>query len=834
VNPTRVDRASRWITLTAFTLALVVFLAAPILALRWSAKPFPGFVVEQTLVVAGYDGDGWSGRRLGLDYPQRVTHLGDRAIITPAELEAAISALSIGQRVQVHTALPDGSTYTYPSVALSAFPVIDLVRLFWLPYGVGLAYLAIGAWVYRVRGRTRPSRAFAHFCVWTSLTCGLLFDLITTHAASAVWAVVIALEGSALVSLALLFPEEWSPIQRRPWLRFLPYGITALLAGWSLSVLYDTSNPWAYVWLWRYSYIYTALGIVIFFGMMLYRQRTSPSAVARQQARIILWGSLFAFTPLGVWLGAPLFGVFSIPFRPVLFLPVLLIFPLSIGVAILRYRLWDIDVIIRRTLVYGVLTVVLASLYFASVVAMQRVFRALTNQESGLAVVVSTLAIAALFNPLRRWIQDFIDRRFYRSKYDAAKTLAVFGATLREEVDLAKLLQRLEGVIGETIQPAYVLTWLRTPSGFCLHLFEIESLAEEWGNIQPVDAEIPLDDPFLAYMRKAGMAMELDRINIKSPALQRLNSARVKMVVPLISQGELIGWLSLGPRLSEQDYSSEDRRLLDNFASQAAPAVRVAQLVRQQHAEARERERIEHEMRVAGLIQQTLLPQELPSLSGWQVAAYWQPARAVGGDFYDFLLLPDGRLFLAVADVADKGVPAALVMATTRSILRGTARRLLSPGEALALANDLLYPELPPHMFVTCLYAILDPVSGRLHFANAGHPLPFWRCDGHVAELWAAGMPLGLMPGMHYEEQEATINPKESLLLYSDGIVEAHNPQGEMFGLARLQSSMGESAEGGTALIDGLTAELARFTGAGWDQEDDVTLVTLQRSEAGG
>lgn len=173
-----------------------------------------------------------------------------------------------------------------------------------------------------------------------------------------------------------------------------------------------------------------------------------------------------------------------------------------------------------------------------------------------------------------------------------------------------------------------------------------------------------------------------------------------------------------------------------------------------QQIEARERERMEQELRVARVIQQTLLPKEIPTLPGWSMAAHWLPARAVSGDFYDFIQFSDGRLAIIVGDVTDKGVPAALVMATTRSILRTAAERLVSPGAVLEESNNRLCPDIPPNMFVTCLYALLDPVSGRLQFANAGHNLPYLRKRAEIVEMRARGMPLGLMPGMAYEEKE--------------------------------------------------------------------------------
>ena len=194
---------------------------------------------------------------------------------------------------------------------------------------------------------------------------------------------------------------------------------------------------------------------------------------------------------------------------------------------------------------------------------------------------------------------------------------------------------------------------------------------------------------------------------------------------------------------------------------------------------------MEQELRVARVIQETLLPKEIPSIEGWSLAAHWQPARQVGGDFYDFIDLPDGRMGILIADVTDKGVPAAMVMATTRSLLRAAAERLIEPGPVLARANELLYPDIPAKMFVTCLYIVLETSTGEMSFANAGHNLPYLRTKDGVVELRATGMPLGLMPGMEYEQKSVTIQAGQSLLLSSDGLIEAHNPGREMFGFPR-------------------------------------------------
>jgi serine phosphatase RsbU (regulator of sigma subunit)/predicted ester cyclase len=244
-----------------------------------------------------------------------------------------------------------------------------------------------------------------------------------------------------------------------------------------------------------------------------------------------------------------------------------------------------------------------------------------------------------------------------------------------------------------------------------------------------------------------------------------------------------------------------------------------------------ERERVEQELRLARGIQQASLPKEVPTLEGWYITPFYHPAREVGGDFYDFHLLSDGRLGLVTGDATGKGMPAALVMSTTCGMLQLAAQSSdsSSPGEILSRVNETLLARIPPNMFVTCFYAILDPESGSLSYANAGHDLPYLWHGGDCQEIRARGMPLGLMPDMGYEEGETSLSEDHGVLFYSDGLVEAHNPKGEMFGFPRLRDLVAEHAEEGS-LADFLMNELHSFTGEGWEQEDDITLLTLQRS----
>jgi serine phosphatase RsbU (regulator of sigma subunit) len=434
-------------------------------------------------------------------------------------------------------------------------------------------------------------------------------------------------------------------------------------------------------------------------------------------------------------------------------------------------------------------------------------------------VVTTTLALAVLFGPVRSYAQAYLEKRLGLRDTPAQKAVEAYASALREEIDLDRLVSGLFATLRTAIKPSHAALWLAS--------------AREPGKDNTVYAV--RDDPFISYALQHPGIVEVRRLHLMdTPLIGILRQHEVEIVLPLASQGELLGLLVLGPRQDGAVYSAEERNLLVTLATQVAPTLRVAQLALAEQQQVRERERIEQELRTARMIQQTFLPKEAPSLDGWYLTEYYQPAREVGGDFYDFLSLPDGRLGVVIGDVTGKGIPAALLMTASRTMLRSVAQQLASPGEVLAQVNQLLRDDMPVGMFVTCFYAILDPESGRLRYANAGQDLPAIRRGGsEVGELRATGMPLGLLPDTRYEEAETALAPGDLLLFYSDGLIEAHNPEREMFGLARLRSVLAETIPPvGPALLEGLRQALATFTGASWEQEDDVTLVALQRLES--
>src|SRR5205807_7668256 len=343
-----------------------------------------------------------------------------------------------------------------------------------------------------------------------------------------------------------------------------------------------------------------------------------------------------------------------------------------------------VSILISRTYLYNrkifLFRACLALLYFSAVTGLELLTHSPRTQE--IIVVTTTLALAVLFEPGRNYIQAFFEQRFHLRNDEAIKAVEAFTSTLREEIDLAKVRDGLLNVVQQTMQPQAVSVWVRktvqpvawdaespqSPPG-------LDESSEQVQQAQILATEKPVstgyvertvagDDPLLAYALGHPGVLEVVRLQLDSPVLQHLKGNQVEIALPLVSQGELIGLLTLGSRLNGKEYAREDRILLNTLATQVAPALRVAQLVQAQQEQMRERERIKQELRTAQAIQRAFLPKDIPLVAGWQLVPFYQPAREVGGDFYDFFLLEDGWLGLAIGDVTGKGIPAALVMAT--------------------------------------------------------------------------------------------------------------------------------------------------------------------------
>ena len=305
-----------------------------------------------------------------------------------------------------------------------------------------------------------------------------------------------------------------------------------------------------------------------------------------------------------------------------------------------------------------------------------------------------------------------------------------------------------------------------------------------------------------------------------------VSNQQLLLAVPLLIKNDIFGILLVQEAPGGLRFRARRLDIINGIAQQAALAIQNDRLQKETVI----RERLETEVQFARQIQQTFIPETLPPLSGWDLAARWRTARQVGGDFYDVIELVDGRIGLFIADVSDKGIPAALFMALTRTLVHAAVIETESPAEALCRVNDLLIPDTRQGMFVTAVYAVLYPESGKLVYANAGQNPPLWfRQDGKIKRLTRTGMALGVVEGEKVEERRITLKKGDILLLYTDGLSEAFSPDGDLFGeeriIAALQAGKEKTAE---RLLQGIEGDLEKFV-VDEAQSDDLTMLLLRR-----
>ena len=472
-----------------------------------------------------------------------------------------------------------------------------------------------------------------------------------------------------------------------------------------------------------------------------------------------------------------------------LFTVSLLLLPFAVSFAVVRYRLWEIDLLVNRALVYGALTAVVAGAFVLGVVGFGS---ALASQIGGgrtVAGVVTGVVLVGVFQPVRRRIQRGVDRRFYRDKFDAEQAIDAFVLSVPDLVDATDVERAIEQVVDNAVHATGC--WVVVGDGLGV----------------PDDAT-PVGRP--------------DR------ALDAMWPEEAVLLVPLVTQGRAVGGVFLGPRRSDTDYTAIDRKLLERMAAAAAPAVRVAVLVEEQERVAVERAVREREMAVARTIQRDLLPHTLPEIDGWSFASVYESAREVGGDYYDVMPMADGRIGLLVADVSGKGVPAAMLMATCRAVIRSLSDSATDPADLLASANRRLASDIRPGMFVTCFLAVLDPATGHLRFANAGHTLPALRnVDGTVEDLRAVGMPFGWFPDAEYEAISIDLPRGAVVVIPSDGVIEARDPGGTFFGVAGFHGEVRQIAD--PTVVDRILESLRAHCAPSTDLGDDVTMLAFGR-----
>jgi sigma-B regulation protein RsbU (phosphoserine phosphatase) len=609
------------------------------------------------------------------------------------------------------------------------------------------------------------------------------------------------------------------------------------LGYWSIVVVWthdiNATLPFRPLWVRLYfaDQIIAIVGVTGFFVALGYKARTDPSADARRRLRILHSGALISLFPI---LLLVLYSIFrqsnllqDVPWPiAVTALLFLALFPLTLTYAIVVERAMDLRFVIRQSLQYGL---VRGGLFVARgallILAIYLFGTAATSRRWGELVSVGIALIVVRRRSADRATQ-WVDKKFFREAYDSERVLHELATEVGRYVELEPLLAKVAGRISETMHVPDIVILVREGDRF------IPRYSTRPG--EPMN--IGVNSRIVRNLREGNQALNVyfDKPpvwirSLDAEELQTLDHMRSQLLLPLAGQEQLAGILSLGPKLSEAPYSEVDIRLLQAVASQMGLALENSRLVASLAAAAAERERANTELEIAREVQERLFPQKFPAIPGLDCAGYCRPARGVGGDYYDFLQLADGRLGIAIGDVSGKGIAAALLMASLQASLRGQALAEIHDLSALMHnVNKLVYEASTSSRYATFFYGEYDSATRRLDFVNAGHNPPVILRGDSVLRLEAGGPVVGLLPEACYRQDSFVFEPGDIFVAFTDGISEALNEREEEWEEDRFIAAS-ERCRGLDArhMIEAIFEAADSFTGAA-KQYDDMTLLIVK------
>lgn len=655
-----------------------------------------------------------------------------------------------------------------------------------------------------------------------------------------------------------LFPEPFPPggqldklWKLMQWILALPFAVLAMLA--TIESVIDLSSYRSAAFLEHATHpfdrVTQAFGYALvgsFFAAMGTKYGLSKSPDARRRLRILCWGTTAAWTPTLLllvvypWIVGKTIPEIFPQWLVVLALVPLILFPLTLAYVIVVQKAMGVGVALRQGLQYGlarggvrVLQILaIAAVIITAVTMAEDMSR---NRPQKITVISVGIIAALTLRRLGEGVRTWIDRRFFREAYDAEHVLTELSDQVRAMVEPKSLLETVAARISETLHVPQVAVLLGGSGpyqpAYAVGYGDLSSVVfpKTTGTVKVLREQ---KEPARVYLndRDSWLYREEDVSDEERGKLATLQS---ELLLPLAVRDKLLGFISLGPKKSEEPYTGSDVRLLKSVAAQTGMALENANLMREIADEVAQRERLNREVEIAREVQERLFPQKLPAIAGLDYAGHCRPALGVGGDYYDFLALPQGHLGVAIGDVSGKGIAAALMMASLQASLRGEATRAPENlAAAVANVNRLVFEASADNRYATFFYGQYDPETHKFDYVNAGHnpPMLFHRAAGQwtVSRLEIGGTVVGLIESFDYQQGSVPLGVGDLLVAYTDGISEAMNSADEEWGEDRMMDSI--------KACDGMPAQEALqqiFTAAdafvaGAKQHDDMTLVVLR------
>jgi sigma-B regulation protein RsbU (phosphoserine phosphatase) len=742
--------------------------------------------------------------------------------------------------------LPVTPSRSWSDKSVLVIPIFVVMPLF---------FLALAFWVVLVRPADRSAWLLLGLLLTFSQSALAEYGLLgwgpfLVRFTAGYWLLMLLCWPAFMFLFGFYFPEPMPLFGRkdRPWrwlpaVVLVPYAVIALIVEIAFVVGLTSYSPLS--WLYRLHLplhavqaVYLYLLVSSFFFFIISKSYREISLDSRRRLRLLGWGTSIAMTPaLLLTIAVVLTGRTDFPDWLGTIVSVLFaLFPLTLAYVIVVQRAMDVRVVIRQGLQYALAQNGMRVLQAAAILLVTlTAFALLQNRERPQKLIVIALGLAAIFVIRRLGEQTgaWIDRRFFREAYDAEQVLSELSDSVRSMVEVRSMIETVADCISRTLhisqvavllgggpyRPAYALGYGELPDvAFPAGAGTVKLLKQ-----QKEPARVYLDDPHSWLYREPEVSGD-DR--------SKLTQLNAELLLPLSARDKLLGFISLGPKLSDEPYTRADLRLLKSVAAQTGLALENAQLISTIADEVAQRERLNSEVQIARDVQERLFPQTLPPIAGLQYAGACRTAFGVGGDYYDFLALPGGRLGVAIGDVSGKGIAAALTMASLQASLRSEATRASEDLAALmGNVNRLLHQALSSNRYATFFYGQYDPASRQLAYVNAGHnpPLLFRPCNGRyqISRLTASGTVVGLLEDAVYEQASLVVKPGDMLVAFTDGISEAMNADEEEWGEDRLIYALSGCVGLPPTEIISCVMRAADAFVAGAKQHDDMTVVVL-------
>lgn len=577
-------------------------------------------------------------------------------------------------------------------------------------------------------------------------------------------------------------------------------------------------------------FIVVILYIILGVSFFIYSYKKLKQENLKKSLSIIVYGFLiggagFLYTYLvSVFVNKPNFLV-----QPWIYIPsaLVLFIPLSFGYSIFKYRIMDTEFIVKKGLVFGIITAFIVGIYLLLVLFLNSILSQLMPENKQLLTVALIIVVTFSFDYVNKRAKEFVDKQFYRERYNYRKSLLVFSEDLPYLNNIKQIIEKIGRSVKETMGIDNINVWFKDDDYNKILESEFETLA---GNEKVFHKEMIYDEAFSSLFKndknpKILTGVYLDELDISDEYKEVIKKENYALLIPIFIKDNLIGTMNFGEKPSGKAYSEEDIDLLKTLASQAAIAFENARLQQEKIT----KQKIEEELQIARKIQMGLLPQSINTIDGIEVSGFYNPAKVIGGDFYDVIKLNDNKMLVVVADVSGKGIPAALYMSKVQAMIQFAAKIFHSPKDILIEVNKQIHQKIDKKSFITTVIALFDLNKMTVKICRAGHNPVIYSINGTLHLLKNKGMGLGLESDKyfneHLEETELEISDNNVFVFYSDGLIEAMNKNHEEFGTDKIIEIISNNKHYSCSIIQKeIITSVNDFRGNA-EQNDDITLV---------